>query len=117
MADEMVIFTRAFDLLEWLLPRAEKFPAVQRFVLTRRLTNAAMDCIESLYHANSLQGAARYHQLQLADAHLNKLRFYLRLAHRFQWLSDGQYKHVSVMVSEIGRLLGGWIKQTGGGRA
>ena len=46
-----------------------------------------------------------------ADAALNTQRLYLRLAHRWHWLSDGQYEHVSKMVAEIGRLLGGWIRQ------
>ena len=34
---------------------------------------------------------------------MNKLRLYLRLAHRWRWLSDGQYEHVSRMVAEVGR--------------
>jgi hypothetical protein len=37
----------------------------------------------------------------------------LRLAHRWQWLNDGQYEFVSEQVAEIGRLLGGWIRQAG----
>ena len=37
-------------------------------------------------------------------------RLYLRLAHRWRWLNDGQYEHVSRLVAEIGRLLGGWLK-------
>ena len=49
-----------------------------------------------------------------ADAELDKVRLYLRLAGRWAWLSEGQYRHVSVMVKEIGELLGGWIKQTKG---
>ena len=48
----------------------------------------------------------------MADAQLGKIRLYLRLAHEWQWLSSGQYEHVSRMVAEIGKLLGGWIKQT-----
>ena len=39
---------------------------------------------------------------------------YLRLSHQWHWLSDGQYKHVSTMVAEVGRLLGGWKRQTAG---
>jgi len=34
----------------------------------------------------------------------------LRLAHQWHWLSAGQYQHVSAMVAELGRLLGGWIQ-------
>jgi hypothetical protein len=45
------------------------------------------------------------------DAALNRLRLYLRMAHQWRWLSIGQYEHVSRMVTEIGRLLGGWLQQ------
>jgi len=40
----------------------------------------------------------------------------LRVAHRWHWLTDGQYEHVSRLVAEIGRLLGGWIKHPEGGQ-
>jgi hypothetical protein len=33
----------------------------------------------------------------------------------WRWLNDGQYEHVSTLVSEIGKLLGGWIKQAADG--
>jgi hypothetical protein len=45
------------------------------------------------------------------DAALGRLRLYLRLAHHWHWLNDGQYQHVSSMLAEVGRLLGGWLKQ------
>ena len=112
MPDELVIFTRTYDLLTWLLPAADKFPKAQRFIITKRLTDAALDFQERLFDANAHQQEARYGHLQAADAHLNKLRLYLRLAYQWQWLSSGQYEHVSKMIAEIGRLLGGWIKQS-----
>lgn len=113
MPDEMVIFTRTFDLLTWLLPAAEGFPKAQRFTVTKRLTDAALDFQEALFHANARRDEERLAYLHEADAHLDKLRLYLRLVYQWQWLSVGQYEHVSQMVEEIGRLLGGWIKQSG----
>ena len=35
----------------------------------------------------------------------------LRLAHHWHSLTAGQYEHVSRMVAEIGRLLGGWLRR------
>jgi hypothetical protein len=35
MADEMVIFVRTFDLLEWLLPKSETFPRAALIGLRR----------------------------------------------------------------------------------
>ena len=112
--EEMVIFTRTYELLQWLLPRCERFPKAQRFVLTKRLEDATLDFQEALFLANAHSGRTRLNHLQTADAHLNKLRLYLRLVHQWQWLTAGQYEHVSKLVTEIGKLLGGWLRQTKG---
>jgi hypothetical protein len=107
----MVIFTRTYDLLQWLLPKTERFPKLYRSTVTQRLMNAALDFQESLLEAQAYQDKIRLRHLKQADVHLNKVRLYLRLIHQWGWLSSGQYEHVSRMVAEIGRLLGGWIKQ------
>lgn len=107
----MVILTRTFDLLEWLLPKVERFPKLYRYSVTRRLMDAALDFQERLFSARKLRGAARYEQLLECDALLDRLRLYLRLIHHWRWINDGQYEHVSLIVAEIGRMLGGWLKQ------
>ncbi len=111
MADSMVIFTRVFLLLDWLLPKSERFPRPHRHTTTRRLMSAALDLAEHLNTAQSHRGKARMTALLNADAALENLRLYLRLVHHWQWLSHGQYRHGSELVAEIGKLLGGWIKQ------
>jgi hypothetical protein len=116
MAEHMVIFSRVFDLLEWLVPKGEAFPRAFRHTVTARLLGAALDLPERLFEAQSRRGRHRREALGEADASLNTLRLYLRLAHRWRWLSDGQYEHVSRMVAEVGRLLGGWIRQAAGER-
>ncbi len=108
----MQIFSLTYDLLRWLLPRTERFPKEQRFVLTKRLQDSALDFYETIHVANAQMGRTREGHLRTADAHLNKLRAYLRLVHEWGWLNAGQYVHVSKMVTEIGKRLGGWIKQT-----
>ena len=110
----MVIFPRTYDLITWLLPRTMDFPRSQRFVVTKRLQDAALDFQERIIEANRLRGRARLERLRQADAALDKVRLYLRLADCWKWLTEGQYQHVSRMVKEIGNLLGGWIKQTSG---
>ena len=112
MSSEMVILTRTYDLLNWLLPKSERFPKLYRSTVTQRLMNAALDLQESLLEAQAYRDKIRLRHLRAADVHLSKLRLYLRLAQQWGWLSPGQYEHVSRMVAEIGNLLGGWIRQT-----
>ena len=109
---EMPIFTRTFDLLAWLLPQTNHFPRAHRHTLTRRMLDAAFDLRECLEEANARREAARKSALARADEALARLRLYLRLAAGFGWLNDGQYGHAATMVTEIGRLLGGWQKVT-----
>ncbi len=111
-SEEMVIFTRTFDFLTWLLPVTNHFPRAHRHTFTRRLLDAAFDLRECLEVANLRRGRKRLERLQRADEALARVRVYLRLAARWGWLSDGQYRHAAQMVAEIGRLLGGWQKAT-----
>ena len=113
MAKDMVLHVRLFDLLAWLLPRSESFPRAHRHTVTQRMMAAALDTQEAVFDAQGRHGSGRLAALQTADTALNRLRLYLRLAHHWRWLSDGQYQHVSEKVAEIGRLLGGWLKQAG----
>lgn len=110
MAEEMIIFTRTYDLITWLIPKTENFPRSQRFIVTQRLQQAVLAFQELLVEANAQRGAMRAEKITTADAELRKVRLYLRLCEKWHWLTPNQYRHVSEMVAEIGRLLGGWKK-------
>lgn len=112
MSEPMVIFSRTFLLLDWLLPKAAKFPKTHRFTISQRLMSHALDLAEHLNRAQACRAKARLAALKEADLALEHLCLYLRLIHQWQWLSHGQYQHVSEIIAEIGRLLGGWLKQT-----
>lgn len=109
----MPIFVRTFDFLSWLLPATNHFPRAHRHSFTQRLLDAAFDLRERLEEANVRKGAARLERLDRADEALDKVRLFLRLAVRWEWLTGSQYEHVAEMVTEIGKLLGGWRRVTG----
>lgn len=107
---QMPIFSKTYDLLVWLLQVTRHFPKMHRHDFTKRLLDAAFDLREHLEEANLRRSAARRESLRLADEALAKLRLYIRLATKMNWLSKGQYAHVVPLLSEIGKLLGGWFK-------
>ena len=106
---ESPIFTRTFDLLMWLLPATTKFPKEQRFILAQRIQLAAFNFYEAI--TSAALSEKRSHHLEQADIELQRLRLYLRLSYRLNFLDGRQYEHVFKMVEEIGKLLGGWSKK------
>jgi four helix bundle protein len=109
---EMPIFAKTYDFLAWLVPLTNHFPRAQRHTVTQRLLDAAMDYLERLVEANAVRGQARLKLLEAADAEMDKVRLYLRLAHHWRWITPTQYEHAGRLIAELGRLLGGWQKVT-----
>lgn len=106
---ESPVFTRTHDLLLWLLRAVRKFPREQRFVLARRLLDQSF-CLQDALIAAALDTAHSAGHLIQADIALTGLRKTLLLCFQMELLASGQYRHVSKLTAEVGRLLGAWRK-------
>jgi hypothetical protein len=107
MADSP-LFVKTYDLLKYLIPTTEKFPKSQRFVLAKRIQDAALDFHEYLLEARKVDPLARCEVLRRADVELEKLRLHVRLSMELEYLKFPQYEHASSYIVEIGRMLGTW---------
>ena len=110
--NESPIFTRTHDLLLWILHASRKFPREQRFVLARRLQDQAF-ALQDTLTAAAIDGVQQNQHLIEADIALTSLRKTLLLCFEMGLLDASQYRHVSEMAAEVGRLLGGWRKAAG----
>jgi hypothetical protein len=110
--DDSPLFVKTYDLLKYLIPATEKFPKSQRFVLAKRIQDAALDFHEHLLEARKVDLLARRDVLLQADVALEKLRIHLRLSMEMEYLKFPQYEHASGYVVEIGRMLGSWREGT-----
>ncbi len=106
MVKESPIFSCTYNLLRWLIPTVIKFPRQHRFVLAQALQEDAMRFHSYLVEA--VHDPRPLGKLNLADAELDKLRMHIRLSRDLALLTPGQYAHVAEMITEIGKLLGGW---------
>ncbi len=106
------LFVKTYDLLKYLISETQKFPKSQRFVLAKRIQDAALDFYECLLEARKVDLLSRRAVLRQADVELEKLRLHLRLSMELQYLKFPQYEHISGYVVEIGRMLGSWREGT-----
>jgi four helix bundle protein len=104
-----MVFQRAFDLAAWLLNHTAKYPKSHRFSLAVRTENAVLDVLENIAAANyrADKGAV----LARADERLNGLRILLRLGYKLRHIATNSYEYACREIDEIGKLLGGWIRQ------
>lgn len=102
------IYVQTHDMLDWLVPHLEHWPRPQRFFLARQVLESATQFYRLLLRARKVQNERRRQALLDADVELGTLKALLRLGQERQYMSLGQYEHVSAMLTEIGRQLGGW---------
>lgn len=92
-----------------MLDHTEKFPKSERFRLAQRLENSAFNFYELLVKAT--RSKQKRNVLFQADAELEKLRLYTRMAYARKLINPDQYRFVIGLQVEIGKLLGGWVKK------
>jgi hypothetical protein len=110
---ESPIFVKSFETLRWILEHTKKFPKHQRFVMARRVEDAALDFHDCLVGATK-PGGGKAASLEQADFHLERLKTYNRLCRDLKLSSFAQYEHLAGRLDELGRLLGGWRKRAAG---
>ncbi len=101
--------TLTYDLLKWAIPTLKKFPRDQRFLLGDRIENHILDVLELLVSANYSKNKLGY--LREANLKIELLRFLWRLSLDLKYLNTRRYEFVSKKLNDIGRLVGGWIRQ------
>ncbi len=102
------IFAKTSAFILWVLQHTESFPKSERFRLAKRIEDSVFDFYESLI--TTVKARDKKHTLLMADLQLDKLRLYLRLAHQRRLTNHDQYFFAAESLTEIGKLLGGWMK-------
>lgn len=111
---EPPLFTKSYELANWLLPATMKFPRTYRAALGGRLQQSAVDLLVEMTAAR--YGADRLGSLGRADGLLEVMRVLLRLAKDQRVLAEKPYLEAAGRLDELGRMIGGWTKQLKGAR-
>lgn len=108
---ESPLYTRTYELLLWLIPQVQKFPRAYRFGLAERIQRLVLDFQDSLTEAGKAAGTHRAKLLNQADVQLAQLRLWIRMSQDLGLFTVRQYEYAAGLLSEVGKLLGAWLKQ------
>jgi hypothetical protein len=94
--------------VRWLIPVLDAMPRRQKFQLGDRLQAAALDVLDTLVEAAYTRDRASL--LQRANLGLEKMRFWIRLAHDLELMDFRRYEHAARLIDALGRQVGGWLR-------
>jgi len=70
-----------------------------------------LDIIEEIFSAAPLTPAERFAKIRNSSFKLDSLKFFLQIAWQIKSLDTKKYAALSGKVDEVGKMLGGWLKQ------
>lgn len=106
---DLPIFIKWMDFLKWLLVTIDGFPKKARFNFSDRLTNLSLQIVEDLVEARYSKNKGPF--LRRANLNLEKIRILMRICFELRFFSRKAYEHSSFLINEVGKMLGGWMKQ------
>ncbi len=88
------------------------FPKKDRYTLGQKIEQMTLELLELLFTANTVTGQERLAVQKQIDLKLKILKTMVRLCFDVQAMDQKRYLHLEGLLQEIGRMLGGWIKET-----
>ncbi len=111
---ELIVYQKFYDLILYSFPIIDGFPQKQKFVLGQQIQNCMIEIAKLMIHANKFGDSQRLVKLYNVDVELEKLRLLIRLSVDLGFMSREKYGNHCEKITEIGKLLGGWIKVSKG---
>ncbi len=100
--------TAAYKLWHSYLPN---IPKDSRYTLGTKIDALFIETTEPIFIATYLSKEQKVPYLRKAAAQLDLVKFFLQILWEIQALDNKKYIALSEKLDEIGRMLGGWIRQ------
>ncbi|TEB06385.1 diversity-generating retroelement protein Avd [Pelotomaculum propionicicum] len=113
---QLLVYQKYVDLINYSYNLLQKFPKAEKYAMVAHLKDSMFTALKVILQANKVYNnqASRIERLNSLDAEVQLQKVLVRLAHQNRYISNSNYMEWSRRLDEIGRLLGGWIRQTVG---
>ena len=109
---DIPIFKKSYDLYRQLHELRISVAKQDRHTLWQRLENSALSVLEGILRASTIRKPEKLPVLETVSHDLNVTRIFIRLAKDTKVIDLAKYDNFQQHIDEIGRMLGGWIRQT-----
>lgn len=107
---DLHILQKTYDMYLYLYQALKQYPKSEKYSIVTETKQSAHELLKLLITSHK-----KYHKrttLQETDVQLDILRHYIRLGYDLGYLPMKKYEVLSGYTTEIGKMLGGWIKST-----
>ncbi len=86
-------------------------PKLTRYTLGEKIDCLFLEMLELIFVAIYAPKNRKAEIINKISSKFDKLKFFFRISWEIKALDNKKYAHISVALSEIGKMLGGWKKQ------
>jgi len=105
---EVDAITKLYDFILWVIPKLEKFPRSQKYLLGDRIESLLLDILGDLIDAAYSRN--KKEMLKSANLKIEKLRYMVRLSKDLKILNIKSFEHAAKSINSIGISIGGWLR-------
>ena len=110
------------DNILYMLPKYEKYmeymldnvvsklPRIEKFNLGNEVKISMFESIKYILILSKVDKRSRLGYLNMLDASICVQRIYIRIMYKRRYLDNKRYMYIMEMLSEIGKMIGGYIK-------
>lgn len=108
---ELTIIPKYEKYMQYMIDVIFKMPRIEKFNIGNEFKTIMYKTLENILYINKIEISKRMYYLNLIDAELSVQRILLRLMQKNKWMDEKKFRISMEMLYEIGKILGGLIKQ------
>lgn len=109
--EDLMIYKEYLELIYYTEIIVEKYPKSERYAMVTTIKNTTYDGIKCILKAyKEYQKNQKYCYLNSLDTTLKMLKVFIRVSYKRKYINAKNYTAWSKKITNIGNLLGGWIK-------
>ena len=111
MVETMLCYSKLEQLFHRVYPALRNFPVAEKYALSQEIKLSFLNAMKNMQLGNSVKSKRREYLMQ-CEGELLHLTAVVRLCRNQKYISKGFFEEIDLCLTEIKKLLNGWIKQT-----
>lgn len=111
MVETMLCYSKLEQLFHRVYPALRNFPVAEKYALSQEIKQGFLRALRCMQLGNTVKSKRKDYLLE-CEGELLHLTTVMRLCRNQKYISKGFFEDIDLCLSEIKKLLSGWIKQT-----